>query len=897
MQTTMSALPPANRPCAGRLVAGLLASAVLFPAAGARETSPPGGPGPASDPPRLVAPLSAGEEVALPALDPEVPSPAEFLGYPLGTRFTHYPAILAYLERLAQASPRVTIRPYGETYEGRPLELVAISSPENIDRLEEIRLRHLRLAAPALLAPEEQEALTFTQPAILWLAYGVHGNESSSAEAAMGAAYVLAAAQGDWERLLREVIVLIDPLSNPDGRERYLSGYEQRRGRLPDPDPAAAEHTEPWPGGRYNHYLIDLNRDWAWASQKETRHRLAAFRQWEPQVYVDLHEMGSGSTYFFPPVADPVNPSIDKRVLPWLQVFGRANSRVFDRQGWIFFNSQRYDLFYPGYGDSYPALRGAVGMTYEMAGGGRAGEILRLPDGSLLTLADRLARHLASSLATVETAAENRVALLKDYVASRRAASTRLAQSVLWEAGQPESRALAELLALHGVEVNQLVADVEVLARPGAGGTEEKRRFPNGTYVVSTAQPLAALIEALLRVESPLPPDFVERQRQRVADSRDTEFYDVTAWSLPLAYNLSTWWIEGEAPAIAPFRPPAGGLAGAGDVGYLLSPQGVAGYRFAAALGRQGVRTRLALVRFEAGGIAYPEGTLFIPRLGNGEGLEERLLTLAAEHRVTLRRVASSATQTGISLGSDELVPVRRSRVGLVGGGGVSATSFGGFWHLLSEGVGMDVRRLELGGVVDALPHLEVLVLPDGSDYGEVLSERQTKAMAEWVKAGGVLVVVGDAVTWADKAGIIEIETWKPPEDDGETHEGGAALSPLAGRPLSTPGAILSTSLRASHPMAAGVLAPPPTMFSGSTIVLPTLPPEETVLTVAAEKPVASGLVWEEARERLAGSLLVADHPSGKGRVVAFAQDPVFRLLFRGTMPLFLNAVMYGPSW
>lgn len=880
------------------IVASLWAGLALQGVASAQAaSSPQQAPEPTAAPPRLLAPLSNGEEVALPPLDPAVPSPAEFLGYPLGSRFTHHAAILAYLERLAAVSPRVAIRPYGETYEGRPLTLIAISSPENIEALEEIRHRHLRLSAPASLAPEEQEALTFTQPVVAWLGYGVHGNESSSAEAAMGAAYVLAAANGDWEKLLREVVVLIDPLSNPDGRERYVSAYEQRRGRAPNPDPAAAEHTEPWPGGRPNHYLIDLNRDWAWASQQETRQRLAAYRSWEPQVYVDLHEMGSGSTYFFPPAAEPVNPAIDKRVLAWLSVFGRANSRAFDSQGWIFYNAQRYDLFYPGYGDSYPALRGAVGMTYEMAGGGRAGEVLRLPDGSLLTLADRVARHLTSSLATVHTAAENRVALLKDFVAVRRAASTRLAQSVLWEAGQPEAKALAELLASHGVEVNQLLTEVELLARPGAGGGEEKHRFPGGTYVVSTAQPLAALIDALLRVESPLPPEFVERQRQRVAESLEAEFYDITAWSLPLAYNLSTWWIEGEAPATTPLRGPTGGLAGAGDVGYLLAPQGLASYRFAAALGREGIRYRLALVRFEAGGAAYPPGTLFIPRLGNGESLEERLLGLAAEHHVTLRRVASSATQAGISLGSEDMVPIEPSRVGLAGGPGVASTSFGGLWHLLSEGVGMDVRRLDLAAVPAALGDLEVLVLPDGSDYGEELGDKGAKAVAAWVKEGGILIAVGDSLGWLKDAGLLAIETWQPPRDDGEAHEGGTSLSPLAGRPLSTPGAILSTSLRASHPMAAGIPSSPPMLFSGSTIVLPTLPPEETVLTVAAEKPVASGLVWEEARERLAGSLLVADHHSGKGRVIAFAQDPVFRLLFRGTMPLFLNAAMYGPSW
>ncbi len=844
----------------------------------------------------LLAPLTGGVEVALPELDPSVPSPAAFLGYPLGSRFTHYSRIVDYLRALAAASPRVSLTQYGESVEGRPLMLVTITSADNSGRLEEIRRRHQRFAAPAAMTQAELDALVFTQPGFIWLAYGVHGNESSSAEAAMATAYVLAAAGGEWERLLRESIILLDPLSNPDGRERYLASFEQQRGREADPEPLALEHSEPWPGGRTNHYLADLNRDWAWVSQLESQYRVAAYQQWEPQVYVDFHEMGSGSSYFFPPVADPVNAAVDQRVVAWQQKFGASNARAFDALGWLFFNRQRYDLFYPAYGDSYPSLRGAVGMTYEMAGGGRAGEALRLPDGSVLTLADRLAHHLTSSLATVRTAAENRVGLLRDFAATRRAASTHLPESYLWEADQPEASALAELLRYHGVEVRQLSSPVELLAGPARGGPEERRRFPAGSYVVSTAQPLSSLIDTLLRLEAPLPRKFAERQRERLEEGLDNEFYDITAWSLQLAFNLDLWTMQGEPPALRAATPPEGSLRGEGSVGYLVAPQGLASYRLASGLLRGSLRFRLSLGELAVEGSTFPSGSLFIPRFGNPPDLEARLKALADEARVAVVRVASSATPSGLSLGSDELVPVRAPRIALAWGEGTSANAAGALWHLLDAQLRQPVVRRPLSRLTTDLDQFDVLVLPDGSGYG-ALGEGEVAALKQWVEAGGVVVGIGDAVVWLQKAGLSHSARWLPEEDDGEAHAESGSLSPLNARELDVPGAALRTQLRAGLPLAAGLRTPPPVLVQGSLILLPTLSPEETVLTVASEEPVASGVVWEEAQARLSGSLLVADSRLGRGRVILFAQDPAFRLFWRGTMPLFLNAVLYAPSF
>ncbi|HEX2165369.1 MAG TPA: M14 family zinc carboxypeptidase, partial [Thermoanaerobaculia bacterium] len=420
----------------------ILSALLLSTCALAAAAQPPGD---TAAPPPLLAPLSAGELVPLPALDPAVPSPAAFLGHSLGARFTRSADLRAYLAALDAASPKVSVEEYGESWLGRPLMLAAVSSPENIARLDEIRRERAALADPSRLSAAEREALAERLPAVVWLAYGVHGDEASSPEAAMAAAYVLAAARdGAVAGALDRVVVLIDPSSNPDGRERYVSDYQERRGAEPSPDPAAAEHHPPWPGGRGNHYLFDLNRDWAWGTQPETRARLAAVAAWQPQVYVDLHEMSASETYFFPPSAEPVNPLIDPRVVRWLETFGRGNAAAFDRLGWIYFKAESYDLFYPGYADSYLSFRGAVGMTYEMAGGGRAGLALERPDGSVLTLADRAARHLVASLATVATAAADATRLLRDFVDARAAAAAGPGDLYLWPAAAAEAGALAD---------------------------------------------------------------------------------------------------------------------------------------------------------------------------------------------------------------------------------------------------------------------------------------------------------------------------------------------------------------------------------------------------------------------------------------------------------------------
>ncbi len=881
----------------------------------------------------FLAPLVAGERLDLPPLDPRTPRPDQSLGSPLGAKFNHWERILDYLTVLDAASDRVVLSDYGRTVEGRRLVLLAISTPANLARLDEIRRDRLRLAEPGRLTAAERERLLAHLPTVVWLGYGVHGNESSSAEAAMGAAYVFAAGQGDFARLFEHTIVVLDPLMNPDGRERYLASYEQQRGAEPNPRREAAEHAEPWPSGRVNHYLIDLNRDWAWATQTETRARLVAYRAWEPQVFVDFHEMSAESTYFFPPPADPVHTRISRRTLGWLETFGRANAVAFDRLGWVYFKQENYDLLYPGYGDSYPSLRGAVGMTYEMAGGGRAGELLTRLDGTRLSLVDRVAHHLATSIATLRTAAAGSRRLLEDFVANRLDASSGPGHVYTWTPDGPDARALADLLALHGVRVEQLSASTELKVRPSGGGEEVLRRFPAGTFVVSSGQSLGPLVEALMERRAQIGERFADRQKERQARNLESEFYDITAWSLPLAFNQEVWLATPGAPALLagqPLAPAPSGLSGSGNLGVLVKPQGLMSYRLAVRLRAAGIAFRVALRDFQVDGLDFSPGTLFVSRYGNPSDLEARLSADLEALGLVGRRIESSFDIKGLSLGSSDMPSIRSVRVGLIGGRGVDSTSFGALWFLFDRSIEAPIDRLDLDRLAELdISTYDTLILPDG-DFDDRISDKLKERLDAWVKSGGVLVGVAGAISWLQDAGFTEVKSWKATHGDPEypgdsanaiptastgtlegagtdaTQGGPSSPSPpaepadadatSADRAISTPGAAFATRMAVGHPLAIGIPTAPPVLIDGDLVLQPTGDPQQDVLTVAPEAPLLSGFAFPEAEQRLSGSLLVSAEKHGRGSVVLFAQEPSYRLFWRGTMPLLLNAALYGQS-
>ncbi|HKR66574.1 MAG TPA: M14 family zinc carboxypeptidase, partial [Thermoanaerobaculia bacterium] len=393
------------------------------------------------------------------ALHAQLPSPQQFLGYPIGERFTSHQRILDYFAELTKRSDLITMRTIGETYEHRPLVLATITSAKNRARLDAVQRNLATLAN----GDGDVESLVQSTPAAVWLAFGIHGNESSSAESSMMVAHTLLTDPA-YTALLDDLVVIIDPLENPDGRERYTEWFRRTTGVTPNPKPESFEHQEPWPGGRYNHYLIDMNRDWTWMSQRETQARVAAYKEWNPQVFVDFHEMSYQSSYFFPPDAKPINAHLPAEVEKWLDVFGRANAAEFSKRGWPFFVAERFDLFYPGYGDSWPSLHGAIGMTYEVAGGGRGGTAVEREDGTILTLADRALRHYTTAIATVRTAAQNREQLLRYTHAAARAQIDAGKNTFLILPGSPNFDELIDMLRRQDIRVDMLPAAASLRA-------------------------------------------------------------------------------------------------------------------------------------------------------------------------------------------------------------------------------------------------------------------------------------------------------------------------------------------------------------------------------------------------------------------------------------------------
>ena len=822
----------------------------------------------------------------------QVPTPEEFLGYPPGERFTQWGRILDYFNELAKRSNLITVHQFGETYEHRPLVLAVIASPKNRAALETIRHNVASLLDRDTTSARAGE-IARTTPAIVWLAFGVHGNESSSAEAAMQVASTLLREPA----VLENTIVLIDPLQNPDGRERYVQWYTRTRGMSSDANPEAFEHSEPWPGGRYNHYLIDMNRDWAWTSQQETRAREAEYRKWYPQVVVDFHEMGPNSTYFFPPDAKPINANLPRDVERWLEVFGRANADAFTKRGWAFFVADRYDLFYPGYGDSWPALHGAIGMTYECAGGPRGGTAYTRDDGTVLTLADRIARHYTTGMTTVRTASAHAEELLRyTYEAMHASLSASPVNTYLIPPGAPNFLPLITVLQRQMIEMSALGAPLTVRATRVDSDAAENHAFPAGTVVISTRQPLGGLIQTLLEKSPAFTKGYLEEQRAKAEADEENDFYDLTSWSLPLAMNVEAWVTTSPvtadvrsyapAPQAAAFKPAA--------YGYVIDGNDPNVYRAAGRMLRDGVRFSVSDDVVPVGDRTLARGTLVVLKGNNKPDLDASLGRIVADTAVSVVSLESGWTG-GTAFGSEKIHYVRDPKIALVGGQGVTATSYGMLWHTLDLDTPIPHSNLSIDAVRNAdLSRYNVLILPDGDVYADRFGKRGIEKLQGWLRNGGTVVAIQGASDFlrSKDADISKLKSWEPPKPKDEK-------TPVEERynDYAIPGSTFRTTMNSRSYLTFGVPRAPFVLLEGSSALLPVAHSVDNIVTIAKENPLAAGVAWPESIDRVKGSVYMVAEPYGRGQVITFADEPHYRLFWRGTLPLFLNAVLYGPSF
>lgn len=874
--------------------------------------------------------------------DPTIPTLKQVVGHDWGEEITTPQQVDLYLHALAEATPRIQLVPYATSWEGRPLSYLIVASEENIARLAEIKGGLQRLADPRAISEADAEGIIQSLPAVTWLAYGIHGDEISSTDAALLTAYHLVAAQNDelTQLILRESVVVIDPMQNPDGRARFISYFRQTRGAEPDEDPEAAEHNEPWPTGRMNHYLFDMNRDWFALTQPESRGRVRAFLEWFPIVVVDLHEMGFNSTYYFAPPAPPLNPNLAPNQLEWQEQYGRNNARWFDRFRFDYFTREVFDSFYPGYGEGWPMFHGAIGMTYEQAS--VAGLTIKRDDETVMLYRDSVQHHFIASLSTAETTARNREALLRYFYDYRRSAIEEGRREAIKEyliaPGRDPNRAtkLAALLWEQGVEVKQAQqAFTNPRVRNYDDSTWQAKEFPAGTYVVSLAQPAKRLVKTLLEKHTPMEESFVREQIRRRAKRLRDEIYDVTGWSLPLLYDVDFYEAETASPGqfttLEAAPRPGGGVHGdPAHLAYLIPWGTNSAARALVDLLRQQVRVFATDKALTLNGVEFPAGSLIVQVKNNPDDLSDRLAQVSARHGVDVYPTDTGWVEEGINLGSGHVNYLKPPRIALAWNEPTHPYSAGWTRYLLEQMYNLPVTIIHTRQLPRTdLSHYSVLILPNelgfsSETYSEALGERGAKRLKEWVEEGGTLVTLAGATRWLteEKVGLLatqrELRSGKPergpekeekpagkPEEKKaeaapptEPYELERAIQPEEELPDPTPGALMRIQLDTEHWLAFGYDGDTNVVVDSRNIFTPLkLDQGRNVgLYLPSDKLLLSGFTWEESRQQLGNKAYLMHQPRGRGHVVAFAEDPNYRAFCDGLNLLFLNAVFFGPS-
>ncbi|MBM3807825.1 MAG: peptidase M14 [Acidimicrobiia bacterium] len=854
--------------------------------------------------------------------DPAIPTIKSVLGHDHGDVITPPDGIERYLRALQTAAPaRTRMIEYARSWQGRPLWLFVVGSPERIAKLDQIKADIQRLADPRRLQGNEAERLIKELPVVVWLMHGVHGNEISSADAALVEAYHLLAAQGDADvdLVLRDALVLIDPMQNPDGRARFIAANELGRAVTPDPAPYSAEHDEPWPGGRSNHYLFDMNRDWFAQTQIETRGRIKLGLEYHPQITVDLHEQSGDAFYYFSPPAEAINPHVTKSQIAAWDLLGRANAARFDERGWPYFIREVFDAFYPGYGDSWPTFQGSIGNTYEQASA--RGLAFERRDGDTLTYRDGVMHHFNAAIVTAVTAARHRERFIRDYYEYRRTAIAEGEKAPIREyvivPGQDASRAelLARNLATQGIEVRRAEEPLKLAART----------IPIGAYIVSNAQPSARMVRNLLDPKTEQSAEFIKRQEERRKMRLNDQIYDITAWNLPMLYDVElvtspsaiavkTTHVPSRYDAPFAVRP-----VPAAKVGYLI-PWGSAAVAFSADAMKQGIRIRSVGGAFTHNGRRYPIGTAFIRNTENAADLPAKLSALAAKHGPEIVPIDSTWVDDGTSLGSNDVAALKAPRVLLVWDTPTQSLSAGWTRFALERRIGVGATAVRTASLARAnFNDYDVVVLPSGN-YGGQITEAVLGRLKDWLRGGGTLVTVAEATRWAtgstvgllDTTGLLKDGRPDVPPPSGGSGGGGGGSAPKPGefdydksiqpereRPASQPGAILSVTLDTNHWLTAGNDGETQVMIEGNRVFAPLKLNSGRNVGVygTRDKLIASGLIWPDAQDILVQKSFLMHQPFGQGHVIAFAEEPNYRAFTEATMLLFANAVMLGPGY
>ena len=763
--------------------------------------------------------------------NPSIPSPADYHGYELGEAFTLYHQMVAYMREIDQVSDRISLGEYGETYEGRPLIYLIISSEENHTRLEELRQKNLeRMDGTS----GKQISLDPNDPLVVSFSYNIHGNEASGTEAAMQVAYRLAAAQDDeTETLLNDVVFVMYPCINPDGRDRFTYWYKSMRRAVPASEFMELEHDAPWPNGRTNHYWFDLNRDWIWGVHPESRGHISIYQQWMPQVHVDYHEQGINSNYFTAPGTTPRNMLLPDTYEAWSDTFGRANIAAFDKNKIAYFTRESFDFFYPGYGSSYPSVMGAIGMLVEQGGigGGRAVET---DDGQVLTLRQRVFDHYTTSIATLKKAAERKSALIEYGREAMNPASSKVSTQA-YTFYQMILRAICTKFSTFcfAMELRSKKAP-QNLHFPQSEAFETiaqaRQSFPSGTFIISTDQSRHLFINTVMK-------QFMEIE--------DSVMYDMSTWSAPLAYNLEAFAVNqavavsSETLEAAP-NIPSGITNPEAEYAYVIDWNQRYAPRALAMLWQMGYRVRSAEKGFGTDAQQFPPGSLIVllgRNLEKAGTIPSDMEKLAAEAQVQIVGLNTGRMETGIDLVSRSSRVVKQPKVALMVDQPFDTYTAGQLYFLFDQDTQLPVSRLRPTQLQQTdvpkfgrrygygdLNDYDVLLLPGANNLKELFGEKGMETLEDWIRRGGVLIATEESADFFTKkqSELTSVELAKPGRDTSTLSKylPYSELQRYYGLKR-IPGSALNAHIDTSHPLGFGLKNQVYALKFGSTGLTP----------------------------------------------------------------------------
>ncbi|QLG46270.1 M14 family metallopeptidase [Costertonia aggregata] len=800
--------------------------------------------------------------------DESIPTPKSILGHEVGEWHVTHDKLMFYMQTLAKASDRITIENRGETFEERPILLLTITSPKNHQNIEQIRQEHVALTENGSISTDIDN-----MPIVVYQGFSIHGNEPSGSNAGLAYAYHLAAAQGpEIEELLNNMVILLDPSFNPDGLQRFAYWANTNKSIQLNADPNDREYDEVWPGGRTNHYWFDMNRDWLPVQLPESRARIESFHKWMPNILTDHHEMGTNSTFFFQPGeptrVHPLTPKINQELTAEI---GTYHAKALDKIGSLYYSEENYDDYYYGKGSTFPDVNGSIGILFEQ--GSSRGHIQESENG-ILTFPFTIRNQFTTALSTIEAAKNMRSKILRYqrdfYTSAAKEAAKSKTKAIIFGDAKDAAKAwhLAEILNRHKIKFHELSNDAKIDGKPFK---------KESSYVVPMNQKNHRLIKAMF---------------EKRTTFTDSLFYDISAWTFPLAFNIDyteSTSLTNAGPEITDFQPLNGRVDQQSNYAYLFEWHEYYTPKALNTITQKGIRAKVAKSRFTLQGKTYDYGTIMVPVQNqnmNATDLYTFLSKVAQDSKIQITAVGTGLTK-GIDLGSNDFDPIGKQKVAMLVGEGIRSYDAGEIWHLFDTRYDMKITKLDTKDFqrTDLSSYTDIII-PSGR-----LGKSEAKKLKEWVKDGGTLIGYRNVANWLNANDFLKL-TFKK-DTLVAKNISFEQRNDFSGAQV-TGGAIFEAKLDRSHPINFGYSKDRLSLFRNTNIYLEPEKDSYDNPIQYTNNPLQSGYISEENLELIKNSVPFKVDRMGKGRVILFTDNTNFRAFWYGTNKLLMNAIFFG---